>query len=73
MSITVRVHYREDDPHFLSDYCAVEVFFDDRLIRTYGDSFHQKGLMCAVAFTEGMKYMDDTLKVTYEDVADYVE
>jgi hypothetical protein len=43
MQIEVRTRYAFDDPEMTSDYYAIEIYVDNKLMRSYGDYYHDKG------------------------------
>jgi hypothetical protein len=78
MKIEIRTHYAKDDPDCISDYCSVELFVDDNLVKTYGDAYHDDGRIKARAFAEGIvfghrpaHFQEGEPEVEETQVADY--
>ena len=72
--ILIRTHYGLDDPQFMGDYYAVELFFDDDPIPvlSYGDYYHDKGKEKVEGIVDLLKYLSgNTIEITKENVADY--
>ena len=71
--ITIRTHYRVDDPTCSGDYCSVDVIHDiEGIIASYGDHYHDKGKIAAKAFVDGLLYgeWDEEFTIIRENVAD---
>lgn len=51
--IEVIYHYSKEDPDCDGDYYDVEIFFDEVLVQTYGDYYHDKGSIKVEAWLEG--------------------
>ena len=79
MHAEIRTYFCVDDKGHTGDYTAVEVWLDGKLVRTFGDFYHDKGRERAEAFVEGLRYFTENLcecqsAITIErtEVADYV-
>tara|TARA_R110002073_G_scaffold144403_4_gene296510 strand:- start:1116 stop:1358 length:243 start_codon:yes stop_codon:yes gene_type:complete len=72
--ITIFHSYDEEELHnedFGGDYGAVEVYMNDKLVKSYGDYYHDKGDIAADAFIEGYLYCsgDKNTKIIRENEA----
>jgi len=69
----VVTHYPEDDPSFDTDYCSVDLYRDDELIKQWGDYYHDDGAVKCDAFIEGYTEAVGSQNVTVkrDNVADY--
>lgn len=43
MKFTIKYHYADYDKECILDYTDIELFLDDELISTIGDSYHDRG------------------------------
>ena len=74
MNIETLIRFSADDAKFLGDYCEVLVLIDGKVARTFGDAYHDKGLVKADAFVDGFLHaVGDTQKISVavRKVADY--
>jgi hypothetical protein len=71
MKAKIVTHYEKSDKKFMGDYSDIELFIDDKLVKTFGDYYHDKGSEKVEAFIEGVEWATGaSLKVTKKQVAD---
>lgn len=72
IEILIITHYAKDDPQFVYDYCDIEIFVDGKLVKEYGDYYHDNGKEKVEGFIDAYKdiYGKDTIFVLERDVAD---
>lgn len=64
-------HYESSDEECDGDYYDIELFIDNKLVKTFGDYYHDKGEERVDAFIEGVEFTQGSrLKVSRKSVAD---
>lgn len=53
IEITIVTHYEADDPECGRDYTEVDVYLDGALKKSFGDAYHDDGLVKAESWVEG--------------------
>jgi hypothetical protein len=59
MIVKILTHYSTEDPDQMGDYISVEVFVDDKVVKSYRDAYHEDGLVKAEAWCDGFEYAND--------------
>lgn len=71
MKVKIVTHYQIEDTECNGDYYDIELFIDGKLVKEFGDYYHEKGDVKVEAFLEGIKYATKKkMTVTNEKVAD---
>lgn len=70
--IKIITHYAEDDPSCENDYYQIEIFVNDKLVKTYGDQYHDKGREKAQGFMDGIRALTEYYSLTDTKLADYI-
>lgn len=68
--IEVVTHYFEDDPNFYGDYAFITIEEDGKVVKTFGDYYHDKGKEKAEGFIAGLEYSGVEFDITYKKIAD---
>jgi len=73
MNVKITEHFsKEHDPKCYGDYCEVTIEVDGKLVRTYGDHYHDKGAERAEGYKDALKdYCDPQVTVEHASVADW--
>lgn len=75
IQIKIITHYLVDDPEFEGDYTQIEIFMNmglgHKLVKTYGDYYHDKGDEKAAGFMDGISALTDDYSIEEIEVADY--
>ena len=66
--VEIQIFYPKCDKDFKSDYWYVKVLIDDKIIKSYNDHYHDKGLLKAKAFVEGLMYIQKDIKFFIKNV-----
>lgn len=67
----ISIHFQRDDKDCDGDYYDVEVFIDGKLVKKYGDYYHDKGEIRAEEFLNGVKHVvGPSFKILRESIAD---
>jgi hypothetical protein len=69
-NIKIVTEYCKCDTDFSSDYLGVSLYIDEKLIRSYGDYYHEKGDIRADAFVDAIEFLKgkDLVSVEKEKV-----
>lgn len=72
MKIKKVVHYAEDDKEFVGDYYSIELFINGKLVKKFGDWYHDKGDEKCDAFIDGVTYFkyEEDIDYELEEIAD---
>lgn len=56
MKIKVITHYAKDDTGFFGDYLSIDIKISNRIVVSFGDDYHDKGLEKLEGWIEGFKF-----------------
>ena len=70
-SIKAVYRYAEEDKDFMGDYCAVDLYVDEKLVHEYGDHYHEHASDKIKGFLQGLDFAG--VKYVFEEtgIADY--
>ena len=64
-------HFFEDDEDQSGDYAGVDLYINDKMVKSFGDYYHDKGLEKAEAWVDCIRWIiDDDIKVERENISD---
>lgn len=71
--VRVMTHFCSDDVECDGDYCQVDLMIDDKVVKSWGDYYHDNGSEKCASFIEGMKFVQGSSILIHNiDVADYM-
>jgi hypothetical protein len=65
------IHYAIEDKECDGDYISVDIIFNNKKVKSYGDAYHDHGLQKALAFVEGCEFItQNKIKIIRIDLPD---
>lgn len=68
-NLEIVTYFREDDFDFGGDYDGIRIFENGKVIRTYGDHYHDKGRERSQGYLDALKDMNVEVTVAQKSVA----
>ena len=68
MNVKIFIHHEKDDENCEFDALCYDVVVDDKIAKTYGDDYHDRGYDKAIGFCDGLKYQRDIVNILTTEV-----